>query len=122
METRIDNRALRASCQCALCINEFTGEPILDPTTIPNDLRVEGIQPLGNYAVAITWSDGHSSGIFSWEHMKKSPGWPRPAPGRAFAFADGGGACLAAGKVRAYVAASQKKGSGFSLSRLTRNA
>lgn len=73
-ETRIVNKALRASCQCALCINEFTGEPILDPDTIPADLRVEDIQPLGNYAVAITWSDGHSSGIYSWDHFKKISG------------------------------------------------
>lgn len=73
-ETRIVNKALRASCQCALCINEFTGAPILDVNTIPLDIRVEDIQPLGNYAVAITWSDGHSSGIFSWEHFKKISG------------------------------------------------
>lgn len=73
-ETRIANKVLRVSCQCALCVNEFTGQPILDANTVPNDIRVEGITPLGNYAVSITWSDGHSSGIFSWDHMKKVSG------------------------------------------------
>ncbi len=66
----IPNKTLRTSCQCALCINEYTSEAILDPGSVPEDIKVEGIQPLGNYAVAISWSDGHSSGIFSWEHMR----------------------------------------------------
>lgn len=73
-ESRIANRALRISCQCALCIDEFTSAPLLNPDTVPEDIRVEGIQPLGNYAIAITWSDGHSSGIYSWQHMRKVAG------------------------------------------------
>lgn len=73
-ECRIANKALRASCQCALCVSEYTGEALLDADTIPDDIRVEKVQTLGNYAIAITWSDGHSSGIFSWDHMKKVAG------------------------------------------------
>lgn len=73
-ETRIANKVLRVSCQCALCVNEFSGQPILDAATIPESISVEGVQPLGNYAVAITWSDGHSSGIFSWDHFRKMSG------------------------------------------------
>ena len=68
--TKVANKALRVSCQCALCINEYTNEPILDPDTVPEAIEVEEIQPLGNYAVAISWSDGHSSGIFSWDHLR----------------------------------------------------
>jgi len=74
VETRIVNKVLRSTCQCAVCVNEFTGQPQLDIDSIPEDIRVEDIQPLGNYAVAITWSDGHSSGIFSWEHLRKISG------------------------------------------------
>lgn len=73
-ENRIPNVRLRASCQCASCVNEYTGEAILDPATIPADLRAEQITPLGNYAVSIAWSDGHSSGIFSWEHLRRVAG------------------------------------------------
>ncbi len=67
----IPNKKLRVSCQCALCVDEFTSEPLLNPAEVPENIEVEEIQPLGNYAVAITWSDGHSSGIFSWEHLHK---------------------------------------------------
>ncbi|MBI1318509.1 MAG: P-loop NTPase [Candidatus Hydrogenedens sp.] len=68
---RAENRALRASCQCALCVNEYTGVKTLDDASIPADIHAEQVQPLGNYALAITWSDGHSSGIFTWEHLKE---------------------------------------------------
>jgi len=68
---RAENRALRASCQCALCVNEYTGEKTLDDKAIPADIHAEQVQPLGNYALSINWSDGHSSGIFTWEHLKE---------------------------------------------------
>ncbi|MBI2436058.1 MAG: P-loop NTPase [Candidatus Hydrogenedentes bacterium] len=74
VQSRIANKALRVSCQCALCVNEFSGQPMLDPAAVPDDISVEAIQPLGNYAVSITWSDGHSSGIFSWDHLRKLSG------------------------------------------------
>ncbi|HPO14362.1 MAG TPA: P-loop NTPase [Candidatus Hydrogenedentes bacterium] len=70
-QIRIANRTLRLSCPCAMCVSEYTGEALLDPQSVPEDIRAEEIEPLGNYAIAITWSDGHSSGIFSWEHLKK---------------------------------------------------
>ncbi len=74
VESRIPNVKVRASCQCALCVNEYTGEAILDPATIPGDLEAESVEPLGNYAVSIAWSDGHSSGIFSWDHLRAVAG------------------------------------------------
>jgi Mrp family chromosome partitioning ATPase/DUF971 family protein len=67
----IPNKKVRASCQCAHCVSEFTGEALLDPAAIPDDIEAESLDPLGNYAVSIAWSDGHSSGIFSWEHLRK---------------------------------------------------
>lgn len=70
-ESRVPNQTLRASCQCAHCVNEFTGEAMLDPSTIPGDIEAESLYPLGHYAVSIAWSDGHTSGIFSWEHLRK---------------------------------------------------
>lgn len=70
-EVRVPNKKLRISCQCALCVNEFTGQPILNPDSVPEDIKIESVSTLGNYAVGIVWSDGHSSGIFPWEHIKR---------------------------------------------------
>ena len=72
--SRIENRAVRLSCKCANCVDEFTGKPLLDPTTVPDDIEAIEIAPLGHYAVSIVWSDGHASGIFSWNHLEKVAG------------------------------------------------
>ena len=30
---------------------------------------LEGIEPIGNYAIKPTFSDGHDSGLFTWEYL-----------------------------------------------------
>ena len=61
---------LRLQCQCAHCVNEWTGERILDPATIPADITIEKMEPVGGYAIRIHWSDGHSSGLYTWERLR----------------------------------------------------
>ena len=68
---KVDNKELRASCQCALCINEMTGEKVLDPAKIRADIAATQISPLGNYAIGVTWNDGHSSGIYPYKTVEK---------------------------------------------------
>ena len=58
-EIKIDPYHLRTACKCARCVNEMTGEPI--PQEIPKDVEPLSINPVGNYAFGINWSDGHSS-------------------------------------------------------------
>ncbi|MDC7234208.1 MAG: P-loop NTPase [Spirochaetales bacterium] len=62
---------LRSSCRCALCVDEYTGEKILNDEDIPLDIRVESATALGNYALSISWSDGHSSGIFPYSQLQE---------------------------------------------------
>ena len=61
---------LRAQCQCAHCVNEWTGERILDPSSIPPEITIEKLEPVGSYAIRIHWSDGHSSGLYTWERLR----------------------------------------------------
>ena len=70
LKDSIANFKVRASCRCASCIDEHTGEQKLDVALIPPDIHPQEIHALGNYAVSIAWSDGHSSGIFSWDYLK----------------------------------------------------
>ena len=32
---------------------------------------VTQVEPVGNYAIRIDWSDGHNAGIYSWEHFRR---------------------------------------------------
>ena len=62
--------ALRDACPCAACVEEMTGKKILDPKTIPADIHIRACDYVGNYAIRITWSDGHDSGIFSFGYLR----------------------------------------------------
>ena len=60
---------LRRACACALCVDERTGEKKLDPATVPEAVEPTHIEPMGNYAVAIHWSDGHTSSIYPYDTL-----------------------------------------------------
>lgn len=68
---QVSNRDLRLSCRCALCVNELTGERTLREKDIRDDIAPKEITPLGNYAIGITWNDGHSSGIYPYANIKQ---------------------------------------------------
>jgi DUF971 family protein len=68
---RLPYRKLRAECPCATCRDEWTGERILKPETIPPDLSLSGMSPVGTYAVQLSWSDGHSSGLYTWDSLRQ---------------------------------------------------
>ena len=43
------------------------GQEVLQ--TGKRDVAIEALEPVGHYAVQPTFSDGHSSGIFSWAYL-----------------------------------------------------
>ena len=34
-------------------------------------LKMLGVEPVGNYAIRIDWSDGHNTGIYSFDHLRE---------------------------------------------------
>lgn len=62
-------RELRLACVCAMCQSETTGERLLDPGTVPAELTVTHMELIGNYGVAIHFSDGHSTGIYRFKRL-----------------------------------------------------
>jgi DUF971 family protein len=69
----ISLRTLRDSCPCAGC----QGETILLKTYkpepqqhLPGRYNLTGIQQVGHYAIQISWGDGHSTGIYTWEILR----------------------------------------------------
>ncbi|MEM6616810.1 MAG: DUF971 domain-containing protein [Pseudomonadota bacterium] len=35
------------------------------------DVEITGIDPIGNYAVRLTFADGHNTGIYSWQYFSE---------------------------------------------------
>lgn len=66
----VPNRDLRLSCNCALCIDEMTRAPLLNPDSIPLDIYAKKISLIGNYAILVDWSDGHNTGFFPFNAIR----------------------------------------------------
>ena len=64
-------RVLRMACPCADCVDEITGAPLLDAAKLPEDVHPVKIVAVGHYAVQISFSDGHGSGIYTYELLRK---------------------------------------------------
>jgi len=63
-------RYLRQNCPCAECVSEDTGQRILDQDSVPADIKALKSELVGNYAVHFTFSDGHSTGIYSFKLLR----------------------------------------------------
>ena len=70
-QSRFLMKLLRERCPCAGCVDEWSGTRTLDPAKIPADIKPISITEVGRYAMQIGWSDGHTTGIYSWELLAK---------------------------------------------------
>lgn len=75
-KSRIPFRMLRWQCPCAMCVDEMTGLRLLQFSAVPEDIAPVRLEPSGNYAVKVTWSDGHASGIYTWDRLRDLAGAP----------------------------------------------
>lgn len=71
VESTYDVRELRLACGCAQCVDEWSGEGMLDPSAVPGDVHPLRIEPVGRYAIQIAWSDGHTSGIYPFRRLRE---------------------------------------------------
>lgn len=70
-------RELRDSCPCASCREKRNAPPappnplaILKPAEV-GPLELLGMEPVGNYAYAINFSDEHDTGIYTFELLQE---------------------------------------------------
>jgi DUF971 family protein len=65
--TSLSAAELRRLCPCATCVDEMSGIRTLDPTSIADDMTQTDVRLVGNYAICVAFSDGHHTGIFTWD-------------------------------------------------------
>ena len=64
-------RELRLQCPCAGCIDEVTGEVRVIATSVPQNVRPLKVDLIGRYAISLQWSDGHNTGIYAFDRLRK---------------------------------------------------
>jgi DUF971 family protein len=70
---------LRDECPCATCTGAHGTEPQKSNYSAPPTpfqmfkptLKMLAVEPVGQYAIRIEWSDGHNTGIYSFDHFRK---------------------------------------------------
>jgi len=68
-ECKLGYRDTRFMCPCAYCVDEHTGKRTLTLEKVPLEIKATGVSRVGRYAVSIAWSDGHKTGIYSYETL-----------------------------------------------------
>jgi DUF971 family protein len=73
-ESYLDLQFLRRACPCAAC----GGEPdvlgnVLRPEVAysDNSFELEGFDVVGGYALQPRWRDGHNTGIYSFQYLRR---------------------------------------------------
>ncbi len=64
-------RDLRYQCPCAVCVDENTGVRKIRKEDVSPDVRPTKIQTIGNYALGIHFSDGHHTGLYAFDYLRK---------------------------------------------------
>src|SRR6266568_947994 len=73
---------LRDACPCATCVDERkaegrrAGQPKPKPAALlpmyAPPAKPASAHAVGRYALQFNWLDGHSSGIYSWDYLRRS--------------------------------------------------
>ena len=70
---------LRRECPCALCNDQRSKASasvgpsltvLSGPVLKAGEVQVKEASPVGRYAINFVWSDGHDSGIYSFDHLR----------------------------------------------------
>ena len=63
-DTHLRPRYLRGNCGCAHCVDEITHRRRTGVQDVEETVRVEDVLRVGNYALAVLFSDLHATGIY----------------------------------------------------------
>ncbi len=66
---------LREHCPCAMCGRKEESQPARPSQSAPFQMykakaKIQDVEQVGRYALRFFWNDGHSTGIYSYEHLR----------------------------------------------------
>lgn len=67
-ESYVPFERLRRACPCALCQKEEGAVAGKGPDPFPT---IQALVPVGAYAVQVVWSDGHDTGIYAFDTLRR---------------------------------------------------
>jgi DUF971 family protein len=73
-QSELSYRLLREKCPCARCDATRSGKDpfhILPSDDFFDNLHLVDIQQVGRYAVRLVWSDGHRTGIYTFQFLRE---------------------------------------------------
>ncbi len=71
-ESLIEIKKLRRFCPCATCVSEREEQgKYYIPLISEEQTIIKNIEQVGNYAIGITWKDGHNTGIYEYGFLRK---------------------------------------------------
>ena len=70
-ESVFEARYLRGRCPCAGCVSETTGRRLVFEEQVNPDVAFAAARTVGNYALHFDWSDGHTTGIYSFDYLRR---------------------------------------------------
>jgi DUF971 family protein len=71
-ECRFDLEELRVNCPCAACRGDRDRGAVPWPTpSSPTPLAVRDAQFVGAWGLGIEWNDGHATGIYPWDALRR---------------------------------------------------
>ncbi len=68
---KINLSKLRRLCPCATCVDyrENQSDSYI-PFYMSDQISIKNLNIIGNYAVGITWKDGHNTGIYEFTYLE----------------------------------------------------
>ncbi|MBL8015915.1 MAG: DUF971 domain-containing protein [Ignavibacteria bacterium] len=65
---------LRNNCPCAECSGEevllYKYAPAKQKDLTPESYQLDKAQMVGNYAIQLSWKDGHNTGLYNWDYLR----------------------------------------------------
>lgn len=71
---------LRGYCPCARCQGHSGDRAKWQEITTRAQVAVLNVEPVGNYALMISWGDGHDTGIYSFQKLREMCPCPKCKP------------------------------------------